>query len=105
MHAKRVCKNFEIKNLAEYHDLYVQGNTLLLADVFQNFRNMCLEIYELHLAKSISAPGLAWQVALKKAKVKLDLLTDIDMVLMVEKLLEEEYIIPFIDTQKLITNR
>ena len=105
MHAKRVCKNFEIKNLAEYHDLYVQGNTLLLADVFQNFRNMCLEIYELDLAKSISAPGLAWQAALKKAKVKLDLLTDIDMVLMVEKLLEEEYIIPFIDTQKLITNR
>ena len=105
MHAKRVCKNFEIKNLAEYHDLYVQGNTLLLADVFQNFRNMCLEIYELDLAKSISAPGLAWQAALKKAKVKLDLLTDIDMVLMVEKLLEEEYVIPFIDTQKLITNR
>ena len=105
MHAKRVCKNFEIKNLAEYHDLYVQGNTLLLADVFQNFRNMCLEIYELDLAKSISAPGLAWQAALKKAKVKLDLLTDINMVLMVEKLLEEEYIIPFIDTQKLITNR
>ena len=105
MHAKRVCKNFEIKNLAEYHDLCVQGNTLLLADVFQNFRNMCLEIYELDLAKSISAPGLAWQAAFKKAKVKLDLLTDIDMVLMVEKLLEEEYVIPFIDTQKLITNR
>ena len=105
VHGKRVCKNFEIKNLAEYHDLYVQGNTLLLADVFQNFRNMCLEIYELDLAKSISAPGLAWQTALKKAKVKLDLLTDIDMVLIVEKLLEEEYVIPFIDTQKLITNR
>ena len=66
---------------------------------------MCLEIYELDLAKSISAPGLAWQTVLKKAKVKLDLLTDIDMVLIVEKLLEEEYVIPFIDTQKLITNR
>ena len=43
-HTKRVCKDFEIKHLGEYHDLYVQSNTLLLADVFENFRNMCLEI-------------------------------------------------------------
>ena len=44
-HVKRVCKDFEIKNLGEYHDLYVQSNTLLLADVFENFQNMCLKIY------------------------------------------------------------
>ena len=69
-HAKRVCKDFEIKNLGEYHDLYVQSNTLLLADVFENFRNMCLKIYELDPAKFLSAPGLAWQAALKKTKVK-----------------------------------
>ena len=43
VHAKRVCKDFEIKNLEEYHDLYVQSDTLLLADVFENFQNMCLE--------------------------------------------------------------
>ena len=43
-HAKRVCKDFEIKNLGEYYDLYVQSDTLLLADVFGNFRNMCLKI-------------------------------------------------------------
>ena len=55
-HAERVCKDFETKSLAEYHDLYVQSNTLLLADVFENFRNMCLEIYELDPAKFISAP-------------------------------------------------
>ena len=84
-HAKKVCKDFEINNLAEYHDLYVQSDTLLLVDVFETLRNMCLEIYELDLAKFLSAPGLAWQSALKKAKVKLDLLTDIDMLLMVEK--------------------
>ena len=59
-HAKRVCKDFEIKNLGEYHDLYVQSNTLLLADVFENFRNMCLKIYKLYPAKFLSAPGLAW---------------------------------------------
>ena len=58
-----------------------------LADLFENFRNMYLEIYELDLAKFLSASGLAWQVALKKKQVKLDLLNDIDMsfLLMVEK--------------------
>ena len=58
-HAKRVCKDFEIKHLGEYQDLYAQRDTLLLADVFENFRNMCREIYELDPAKFLSAPGLA----------------------------------------------
>ena len=84
-HAQRVYKDFQIKNLGEYHYLHVQSDTLLLADVFENFGNMCLEIYELDPAKFLSAPGLAWQAALKKTNVKLDLLTDIDMLLMVEK--------------------
>ena len=84
-HGKRFCKDFEVKNLGEYHDLYVQSDTLLLADIFQKFRNMCIEIYELDSAKFLSSSGLAWQAALKKAKVKLDLLTNIDMLLMVEK--------------------
>ena len=56
---KRVCKDFEIKHLGEYHDLYVQGDTLLLADIFENFRNACLKIYELDPAKLLSAPGLS----------------------------------------------
>ena len=51
-HTKRVCKDLEIKNLAKYHDLYVQSNTLYLADVFENFRNMFLEITNLILASS-----------------------------------------------------
>ena len=82
---KRVCKDFEIKNLGKYYDLYVQSDALLLADVFENFRNMCIEIYELDPAKFLSAPGLAWQAALEKARVTLDLLTNIDMLLVVEK--------------------
>ena len=73
------------ENVGEYCDLYVQSDTLLLADVFENFRNMCLKIYALDPAKFLSAPGLAWEAALEKAKVKLDLLTDIDMLLMVGK--------------------
>ena len=84
-HVKKVCKDFEIKNLGEYHDLYVRSDTLLLADVFENLRNMCLKIYELDPAKFLPAPGLASQTALEKNKVKLDLLADIDMLLMVEK--------------------
>ena len=59
VYAKRVCKDFEIKNLREYHDLYPQNDTLLLADVFENFRNKCLEIYELDPTKCFSALGLA----------------------------------------------
>ena len=57
----------------------------MLAVVFENFENMCLEIYELGTGKVVSAPGLAWHAALKKTKVKLVLLTDNDMLLMVEK--------------------
>ena len=57
----------------------------MLADVFENFRDKCIEIYGLDPAHFLSAPGLAWQACLKKTKVELELLTDIDMLLMVEK--------------------
>ena len=65
--------------------MYAQSDTLLLADVFENFRNMCLTIYELDPACFLTVPGLPWKAALIKTKVKLDLLTTIDMLLMVEK--------------------
>ena len=65
--------------------MYVESDKLLLADAFENFRNMCLKIYELDPAKFLSAPGLAWQAGLKKTKVKLILLTDVDVLLIVEK--------------------
>ena len=55
----KVCKDFEIKNLGEYHDLYLKGNTMLLTDVFENFRKMCLEIYKLDPSRVLSAQGLA----------------------------------------------
>ena len=69
-HAKRVCKDFEIKKLGQYHDLYVQSNTLLLADVFENFRNMCLEISEPDLSKFLSAPGLACSFKKDQSKIR-----------------------------------
>ena len=59
--AEKVWDVFEIKNLGEYHDLYVQSDTLLLVDVYENFRNRCLEKYQLDPAYFVSAPGLAWQ--------------------------------------------
>ena len=78
-HGKTVFEYLINKNLGDYHDLYVQSDTLLLADVFENFRNMCIKVYELVPAHFLPAPGLAWQACLKKTEVKLELL------LMVEK--------------------
>ena len=78
-HVTKVWKAFEIKNLDEYHDLYVQCDTFLLAGAFENFRNKCIEIYKLDRAHFLSTPGLAWQACLKKTTVELELLTDIDM--------------------------
>ena len=75
---------FKIKDNADYHDLYVQSDIELLADVFENFRDKSIEIYELDPAHFFSAPGLAWQACLKKTGVKLELLTDYDMLMMVE---------------------
>ena len=84
-HGNNVFKNFKLKHLGEYHDLYVQSDTLLLADVVENFRNMCIKVYQLDSAYFLSLPGLAWQACLKKTNVKLELLTDYDMLLTVEE--------------------
>ena len=65
--------------------MYVRSNTLLLANVFENFRDKSIEIHELDPAHFLLAPGLAWQACLKKTGIRLELLTDIDMLLMVEK--------------------
>ena len=84
-HANNVFKKFNINNLGEYHDLYVRSDTLLLAGIFENFRQSCLKNYELDTAHFVSLPGLAWQACLKKTNVELELLTDYDMLLMVEE--------------------
>ena len=84
-HCNNVFKRFELENLGDYHDLYVQSDTLLLADVFENFRDMCIKEYELDPAHFLSLPGLGWQACLKKTNIELELLTDYDMLLMVEE--------------------
>ena len=84
-HASNVFKTFKLNNLGDYHDLYVPSDTLLLVDVFENFRKACIKEYELDPAHFLSLPGLAWQASLKKTGVELELLTDYDMLLMIEE--------------------
>ena len=84
-HAQKVWREFDCKTMRDYHDLYLKSDVLLLADVFENFRDLCLKNYELDPAWYYTVPGLAWDAALKKTKVELELLTDPDMLLMFEK--------------------
>ena len=71
--------------MRDYHDLYLKSDVLLLADVFENFRDVCLTKYELDPAWYYTAPGLAWDAALKKTKVELELLADREMLDLFEK--------------------
>ena len=104
-HVKKVFKDFEIKKIGRYYGLYVQSNTLLLVNVFENFRNMCLQLYEFDLRKRVSyCIRISMASSLKKAEVKLDLLTDINMLLIVKKVSEVKYSMLFINMRKLITN-
>ena len=83
--AQKAWKTFEMKTLKDYHDLYNQVAVLLLGDVFENFRNICCMRYSLDPAHYFSAPGLAWEAALKVTEVELELLSDIEELLVVEK--------------------
>ena len=91
--AKRSWEERRIKNLVEYYNSYIQSDTFLLADVFDDLENKCIEIFELDLPYFFSAPGLAWQAAFKNEKVRLELLTDINMLLMVMLLVDVEKIL------------
>ena len=87
-YAQKVWKTFEMTNLEDYHNLYNQVDVLLLSDVFENFRNICCKHYNLDPAHYFTAPGLAWDAALKVTEVELELLFDPDMLLMIEKGME-----------------
>ena len=83
-HAQTVWKEFNIESMEDYHNLYNLSDVLLLADIFENFMNTCMNHYGLDPAWYFSAPGLAWDAALKMTKVRLGLLSDPDILLMIE---------------------
>ena len=78
-HAKNVWNTFSLKNMGQYHDLYLASDILLLADVFENFRKTCLEYYKLDPCHYFTSPGLSWDAMLKMTEIKLELMVDIDV--------------------------
>ena len=84
-HAQKVWETFNLKNMGEYHDLYLKSDVLLLADVFENFRETCLQYYKLDPAQYFTSPGLSWESMLKMTDIKLELMTDVDMYQFIEK--------------------
>ena len=83
-HAENIWQRFNMKTLGDYHDLYLKTDVLLLADVFENFRTVCLNMYNLDPAHYYTAPGLFWDAMLKMTKIELELFTDPDMHLFIE---------------------
>ena len=84
-HAQKVWQEFGIRTMKEYHDLYLKCDVILLADVFETFRDVCLKNYRLDPCWYYTAPGLSWDAMLKKTKIQLELLSDPDMLLMIER--------------------
>ena len=84
LHAKKIMNPFKLKNMREFHDLYLKTDVILLADVFENFRKVCKKNYGLDPAWYYTSPGLAWDAMLKMTGIELDLLSDPQMYLMIE---------------------
>ena len=85
-HAQKVWDIFKLKNMGEYHDLYLKSDNLLLADIFENFRKTCLQYYKvIDPAHYFTSPGLSWDATLKMTGIKLELMTDVDMFQFIEK--------------------
>ncbi|KAK4886133.1 hypothetical protein RN001_002404 [Aquatica leii] len=85
LHAETVWREFNISNLAEYSDLYLKTDVLLLADVFENFRHGCMHTYKLDPAHYYTVPGYTWDAMLKFTQIELELISDIDMLMFVER--------------------
>ena len=84
-HARKSWETLNLKNMGEYHDLYLKSDVLLLADVFESFRKTCLQHYKLDPCHYFKSPGLSWSVMLKMTNIKLELMTNIDMFQFIEK--------------------
>ena len=84
-HVWNIWKTFNMETLKEYHELYNITDVLLLADVFENFRDLCLKIYKLDPVYYFTTPGLSWDACLKITGIQLELLSDVNMLLMFEK--------------------
>ena len=85
LHAQKVWTHWNMNTMGEYHDLYLRTDVLLLADIFENFRGTCLKNYSLDPCHYLTAPGLSWDACLRKSGITLELLSDPDMHLMIEK--------------------
>ncbi|XP_065660200.1 uncharacterized protein LOC136084050 [Hydra vulgaris] len=85
LHAQTVWKEFNCKTFRYYHNIYNVSDVFLLADVFKNFRDVCMKNYKLDPAWYYTSPGLAWDVALKETKIELELISDYDMILMIKQ--------------------
>ena len=96
-HACKVWNEFGLKNMGDYHDLYLEADVLLLANLLESFRKVCLDNYGLDPAHFYTAPGLTWKTCLKKTGVNLDLLKDPDMLLMFERGIRVESLSRFIN--------
>ena len=84
-HTQRVWQDFGVCNIGDYHNLYLRTDVVLLANVFEAFRDTCLRHYSLDLVHLYTVPGLAWKACLRKTGVRLELLMDPDMLLMFER--------------------
>ncbi|XP_054281419.1 uncharacterized protein LOC128999086 [Macrosteles quadrilineatus] len=84
-HAETVWNTMKFKNFGEYHDFYLTLDTCLLSDVINSFRDICYKHYQLDINHFFTAPSLTWQAMLKHTAIDIELMTDIDMVLMIEE--------------------